>query len=295
MRLFVSIFIEIDVKPIRANYKQLFLTVPTRSETMPETVRIPTNLRTLLMLEVLGRSGRPMTATELGSEIGLAKQTVHRLCATLEAEGFLIRHGNSKRFLPARRTRAMSSGLLFASRAHIARHQVLEDVARQVGETVNFVVPEETGMSYLDRVETDWPFRVQFPVGSNVPFHCTASGKTFMASLKPKARRAFVMGLNFSRHTKFTHTEPEVLLDDLARIAKRGYALDEEEFIEGMVAIAVPVRDLDGRFAAALAYHGPRPRMSLAEAIECREILLDGARRLSEVLFSDVPDLPSPA
>ncbi|MEK6217405.1 MAG: helix-turn-helix domain-containing protein, partial [Boseongicola sp.] len=102
---------------------------------MPETDRIPTNLRTLLMLEILGQSGAAMTATELGTKVGLAKQTAHRLCATLEAEGFLIRQGNSKRFLPARRTRAMSTGLLFASRAHIARHQVLEDVARQVGET----------------------------------------------------------------------------------------------------------------------------------------------------------------
>lgn len=262
---------------------------------MPETERIPTNLRTLLMLEVLGQSGRHMTATELGAEVGLAKQTAHRLCATLEAEGFLIRQGNSKRFLPARRTRTMSTGLLFASRAHIARHQVLEDVARQVGETVNFVVPEETGMSYLDRVETDWPFRVQFPVGSNVPFHCTASGKTFMASLTPKTRRAFVMGLDLSRQTTFTHTNPDALMDDLARIAKRGYALDEEEFIEGMVAIAVPVRDPSGRFVAALAYHGPRPRMSLDEAVERRSILTDGAQRLSDVLFSEAPDLPNPA
>jgi len=258
---------------------------------MPETERIPTNLRTLLMLEALGQSGRYMTATEIGAEVGLAKQTAHRLCATLESEGFLIRQGNTKRFLPARRTRTMSTGLLFASRAHIARHQVLEDVAQKVGETVNFVVPEETGMSYLDRVETDWPFRVQFPVGSNVPYHCTASGKTFMASLTPKTRRAFVMGLDLSRQTKFTKTEPEVLLDDLARIAKRGYALDEEEFIEGMVAIAVPVRDPSGRFVAALAYHGPRPRMSLENAVERRAILTDGAKRLSEVLFSDTPEL----
>ncbi|MGI9390573.1 MAG: IclR family transcriptional regulator [Boseongicola sp.] len=261
---------------------------------MPDTDRIPTNLRTLLMLEALGDTGRSMTATELGAEVGLAKQTAHRLCTTLEAEGFLIRQGKSKRFLPARRTRNMSTGLLFASRAHIARHQVLEDVARQVGETVNFVVPEETGMSYLDRVETDWPFRVQFPVGSNVPFHCTASGKTFMASLTPKSRRAFVNGLNLSRQTQFTHTDPEVLMQDLARIAKRGYALDEEEFIEGMVAIAVPVRDTGGRFVAALAYHGPRPRLSLDEAIERRAILTDGAQRLTEVLFSDALELLNP-
>ncbi len=239
------------------------------------------------MMEALGKSGQAMTATELGTAVGLAKQTAHRLCATLEDEGFLIRQGGTKRFLPARRTRSIANGLLFASRAHIARHQVLQDVARQVGETVNFVVPEETGMSYVDRVETDWPFRVQFPVGSNVPFHCTASGKTFIASLTPKARLAFVNGLSLSRQTEHTHVNPESLLEDLARVAKRGYALDDEEFIDGMVAIAVPVKDPSGRFAAALAYHGPRTRMSIEKAVERKDILINGAARLTEALFAD--------
>ena len=257
---------------------------------MQDSDRLPTNLRTLFLLEALARSGRAMTATELGGDIGLSKQTTHRLCTTLEAEGFLIRDGNSKRFLPARRTRRISSGLLFHSRLHIARRQVLEDVARQVRETVNFVVPEETGMRYLDRVETDWPFRVQFPVGSNVPFHCTASGKTFMASLTSRKRRSFVESLSLERHTPHTHTGAETLLDDLAGVARRGYALDREEFIEGMVAIAVPVLDPEGRFVAALAFHGPKQRIDIDEAVARRQVLLDGAARLSRVLFADAPE-----
>ena len=249
--------------------------------------RIPTNLRMLLLLEVLGKTGEPVTATDLGRQVGLAKQTAQRLCTTLESEGFLIRHGNSKKFLPARRARDMSAGLLFASRAHIARRQVLEDVARQVSETVNFVVPEDTGMAYLDRVETDWPFRVQFPIGSNVPFHCTASGKTFMASLPPKARSSFVDGIDLSAQTDHTHTSSASLLEDLAITAKRGFALDQEEFIEGMVAIAVPVRDLAGRFVAALAFHGPVQRMSIESAVAHKDVLTEGARRLSHALFTE--------
>lgn len=254
---------------------------------MSEMERIPTNLRTLLMLEVIASAGQPMTATDIGRQVGLAKQTAQRLCATLEAEGFLIRHRNSKKFLPARRTRTISAGLLHASRSHIARRQVLEDVARKVQETVNFVVPEETGMSYLDRVETDWPFRVQFPIGSNVPFHCTASGKTFMASLPPKKRRTFIQALELARHTQHTHTTPESLLGDLGQVATHGYALDQEEFIVGMVAIAVPVLDPEGRFAAALAFHGPNQRLSIEIAKSKLSVLQDGARRLTEVMFSD--------
>ncbi|MCG6901187.1 MAG: IclR family transcriptional regulator [Rhodobacter sp.] len=253
---------------------------------MPQAERIPTNLRTLMIVEVLGRSDGAMTATEINSALGLPKQTVHRLCTTLEAAGFLMRQGsNSKRYLPARRLRDLGAGLLFSSHSHIARHQVLLDVARQVRETVNFVVPEETGMSYLDRVETDWPFRIQLPVGTNVPFHCTASGKAYMASLPPATRRGFVAGLDLERLTARTHTSAEPLLDDLALTARRGYALDDEEFMDGMVAIAVPVVDAKGRYVASLAFHGPVQRISIEHAIARKEVLLDGARRLRDALL----------
>ena len=123
--------------------------------------------------------------------------------------------------------------------------------------------------------------------GSNVPFHCTASGKTFMASLPPKVRRSFVEGIDLSRQTTQTHTTPASLLEDLAVVAKRGFALDQEEFIDGMVAIAVPVRDPAGRFVAALAFHGPVQRMTIKSAMARKDVLTDGARRLTNVLFTD--------
>lgn len=247
--------------------------------------RIPTNLRTLLILEVLGKSDHPMTATEINAHLGLPKQTVHRLCSTLETEGFLTRQGNSMRYVAARRLRDLGAGLLFQSRMHIARRQILQDVARSYGETVNFAVPEDNGMSYVDRVETDWAFRIQLPIGSHVPFHCTASGKCFLASMPSRQRKAFVSALTLTPWTAATHRSADSLLADLEAISKRGYALDEEEFMEGMVAIAVPVSDSQGRFAAAVAYHGPKQRVCLEKAVTEREVLTSAATRLQRALF----------
>ncbi len=253
---------------------------------MPDSERIPTNLRTLLILEVLGKSDAPMTATEINEHLALPKQTVHRLCATLEAEGFLTRHENSRKYHVARRLRELGSGLLYNSRDHIARRQILLDVAAQVGETVNLVVAEDAGMRYLDRVETDWPFRIQLPIGTNVPFHCTASGKCFLASLSPKIRTNFVSALDLTKMTQRTHTTPDTLLKELRDIRKRGYALDEEEFFDGMVAIAVPIYDPADRFLAALAFHGPTQRISIEGALERLPLLTDAANRIQKVLFA---------
>lgn len=281
MRLLISILVKKHGIVIRGNCTNFF------SETfdLSESDRIPTNLRTLLILEILGKSDRAMSATEINDQLGLPKQTVHRLCATLEENGFLTRPGNAKKYQVARRLRDLGSGLLHNSRDHIARHQILKEVAAQVGETVNYAAPGNSGMHYLDRVETDWPFRIQLPIGTSVPFHCTASGKTFLASLTPKNREAIISSLDLKQMTHKTHSDPDVLLAELRKIRKQGYALDEEEFMDGMIAIAVPVVDPQGRFVAAVAYHGPTQRMTLNEAVERKDLLLVAAEKLSTVLF----------
>ncbi|MEM7067887.1 MAG: IclR family transcriptional regulator [Pseudomonadota bacterium] len=252
---------------------------------MSEEGRIPTNLRILYLLEIIGKSERAMTATEINHELGLPKQTVHRLCSTLEKEGFLVRELNGKRYLPTMRTKKMASGILYSSRGNYARRQVLLDVAEKVNETVNLVIPQEDGMMYLDRVETDWMFRIQLPIGSHVPFHCTASGKTFLASLSSGRRRSIVRNLKLDPKSPNTYTEPETLLSELSQVSKQGFAIDNEEFMEGMLAIAVPILDDDDRYCASLAFHGPTQRLTIQSLMDQKKVLIDASKRLSGLIF----------
>jgi DNA-binding IclR family transcriptional regulator len=247
-----------------------------------EELRIPTNLRVLLIMEFVGRQVEPMSAAEIGRAVNLPKQTVHRLCNTLMDEGFLVRDGGGLR--PGRRAREMASGLLHASTSHIARHQILRRLAEETRETVNYVVPEEKGMSYKDRVETDWPFRVQLPVGSHVPFHCTASGKTFLATLRKRDRERIIGSGKLDYRTPNTITDPAKMKAELRAIAGQGFALDNEEFIEGMVAIAVPIFDRQGRYMASIGVHGPVQRYSIERAASFAPLLGAAARDLAEVL-----------
>lgn len=253
---------------------------------MTDPQRIPTNLRTLLILEVVGNSDRPLTPTEINQKIGLPKQTVHRLCTTLEKEGFLTRAEDPKRLRPGRRLREIAAGLLHGDAQHMIRHQILRRVSAQVEETVNFVVAQDAGMQYVDRVETDWPLRIQLPIGSAVPFHCTASGKVFLSAMRTKARERFVETLTLSIQTPNTHVTPDGLLGELVQISKQGFATDNEEFMQGMVAVAVPVTDQRGRFVAALACHGPTQRMTLRQAVGKKDILAKAAAEISEALFN---------
>lgn len=245
--------------------------------------RIPTNLRTLLILELIGQREGPVSAAELGRALGLPKQTIHRLCNTLVQEGFLVQDRAGLR--PARRMRIMATGILHGSTSQIVRHQILRRLAEETGETVNFVVPEADGMSYKDRVETDWPFRIQLPVGSHVPFHCTASGKTYLAALKKRDRLRVIDSYPLTAETPNTITDRAALLDELRTISRRGYALDNEEFMEGMAAIAVPVRDREGRFMASIGVHGPVLRYTAEQAETFAPLLERAAIDLADVML----------
>ncbi len=249
--------------------------------------RIPTNLRMLLIVEALAKAGRPLTPTEINAEIGLPKQTIHRLCATLVEAGFLTRDVNARRLRPAGRLRTICSGLMAASRSHAAQRRVLQALSSAVGETCNLVGAEEEGMFYIDRVETQWPLRIQLPVGSHVPFHCTASGKMFLSCL-PDHELAGMLGvLKLERHAANTITGADALRRELAANRARGYSVDNEEFIDGMVALAAPIRDPDGRFHAAIAFHAPVQRMTLADAEQHLSLLFEASARLQKVLFDD--------
>ena len=169
----------------------------------------------------------------------------------------------------------------------MARHLVLKWVAERIGETCNFVVPGRAGMVYLDRVDTPWPLRFQLPVGTEVPFHCTASGKLFLAHCEERVLSAILESIPITREGPNSVRDVGELRARLAEVREAGYAWDDEEFIAGMIAFAVPVRDPGGRFVAALAFHAPVQRLSLEEGRTHVPLLREGAARMEALLFGE--------
>jgi len=263
--------------------------IPMMDAPVSDEDRIPTNLRALLILEALAAETSPITPTELGRRIGLPKQTIHRLCATLMEEGYLARGDSEKGLRPGRRARDIAMGILHDNADVVTRRQILKRISAEVQETVNFAAPTADGMIYVDRVETDWAFRIQLPIGAVVPFHCTASGKTYLASLPSARRRKLVHAMTLEAKSVNSIIDPDELLAELAEVAAQGYALDREELMEGMVALATPILDHRGRFIAAIAFHGPTPRLTTDIALTHLEMLKKASQDLTEALFITQP------
>ena len=249
--------------------------------------KIPTNLRLLMVLEELCRAGVPTTPTEVNSILKLPKPTVHRLFHTLESEGFVQRDIDGRSFSPGARLRRLSMDVLSSLRIRTARLAVLNALAEEIGETCNIATPDREAMIYLDRVETKWPLRIQLPVGTKVPFHCTASGKMYLSSFRPAHLRTYLAATKLGQLTPDTITDPVLLDEELMMIAERGYATDNEEFMEGMVAVALPIRDTHDRLLATLSIHAPTQRISLAELTAHVPLIAESAQRLMALLGDD--------
>lgn len=248
---------------------------------------IPTNLRVLLLLEEVANSGVPITPTEVNARVGLPKPTVHRLFATMEREGFLQRDIDGKSYSPGPRLRRFSINVLTSLRIRTARIAVLAALAEEIGETCNIATPDRDSMIYLDRVETKWPLRIQLPIGTTVPFHCTASGKMYLSTLRPSHLRTFIQSAKLIPQTKYTITDPEKLADEIKIIKHRGFSTDNEEFLNGMIAVAVPISDSQGRLLATLSVHAPTQRISLEHLTEYVPLISEKAEKLMSLLAED--------
>ena len=244
-------------------------------------------MRLLLLLEEVANTGLPVTPTNVNSRLGLPKPTVHRLFGTLEAEGFLQRDLDGKSYSPGRRLREMSVGVLSSLRIRAARVAVMEELSTAVGETCNVATPDRDVMIYLDRVETKWPLRIQLPVGTSVPLHCTASGKMYLSSMQRSHMEQYLSATKLQMMTPHTITDPSQLAALLDEVRAQGYAVDNEEFLEDMVAVAVPILDARGRLVSTLSIHAPTQRMSLDELRRFVPQMHDAAAKLTRLMLKD--------
>jgi DNA-binding IclR family transcriptional regulator len=123
--------------------------------------------------------------------------------------------------------------------------------------------------------------------GYRAPLHCTASGKLFLAEMPLPEREALLGRLTLTRNTSQTLCEVPTLMADLEQIRKQGYGVDNEEFVKGMVAVAVPVRNGNGQCVAAVACHAPTARYDLDALLECVDAIRHAAARVAQILATE--------
>jgi DNA-binding IclR family transcriptional regulator len=215
----------------------------------------------LAVLETFDASNPELGVTALSGRLKLAKSTVYRLLSTLAARGYVYQNPATGKYRLG--LKAFEVGSLAVSQLTVRDVALpfLERLRDATKETVHLGVREAEAVIYIDKIETPLPIRMFSRIGRRAPLHCTALGKVLLA-FGGTAENARVARRELKRFTPNTITDPDVLAKELAQIRERGYALDDEEFEEGLKCVAAPLWDYSGAVVASAGIAGPHIRIT---------------------------------
>lgn len=240
--------------------------------------------KSVAVLDLLSRAEGPLGLSELADRLNLPRQTVHRILGQMEDLALIRR-------LPGREGFTVGSKLIDLGLNAVASgislspvRAILRDLVEAIGETCNLGVLDRGEVVYVDRVECDWPLRLQYGPGSRLAPHASAIGKLLLAHLPARNRRRITGRGALKAFTDATVTAPDRLEQQFKDIRKQGYAVNNQESVTGLMGLAVPVTDAGGKVIAGLAVHGPVARMSIEDAIARVPLFQRAAGELSEVL-----------
>ena len=249
---------------------------------------IQTVINALRLLEAF-REEEELGVTELSRRLALHKNNVFRLLATLEQCSYIEQSPDSERYRLDVRT--LELGQAFArSRTLLRRAQpVLAELAGDTKESTHLGLMRGFEVVHVAGVASGRLLRTELDVGSRLPAHCTALGKVLLGCASKQVREAYdrevVADGGLERRTSTTIVDRDKFFEHLRTVAVQGFAVDLEEYEEGLCCAATPVFDGNGEVVAALSVSGPAFRLS--EQLLLREILpalADAADRLSRDL-----------
>lgn len=197
--------------------------------------------------------------TEVAEETGLAKSTVHRHLKSLEKHQFVIKEGDTYQI-----------GLRFLNYGEYARARrnvyqlarpLVDDLAAQTDERALFMVEEHGHAVYLYRGVGSHAVQTDSRTGTYRYLHTIAGGKAILAHLPDERVEEILDRWGLPAKTENTITDRDTLFEELADIRERDVAFNDEETIEGLRAIAVPVVGSNGTVYGALSVSGPTHRI----------------------------------
>lgn len=237
-------------------------------------------LRIFALLELIAGKDEFVSLQGLVEQTGLPKPTMHRMLQQLETAELLVRQSDGRHYGTGRRLRDLAEKILLHATQHGATHAVLRSLVEEVGESCNITSLSGDEIIYLDRIETTEPLRFYLRPGSRVPAHASASGKMLLSQMTSAQRRKLLEHSPLRSCTPGTITDFHALDRELDEVAERGWAIDNEEFLPGLMCVAIQIPAPRGRSNRCVAVQAPVARVPVGEA----EIFVEPLRRAADAI-----------
>lgn len=221
-------------------------------------------VRGMAVLEALATASTPLTLSEIARFINTNKTTATRFCYTLSKLGYIKRDAQLRYHLTPHVLSLGYASIRSSGWIKIAQHYI-EELSKEIGETVNLAILDDGEIIYLVRVKTEQILPYDLMIGSKLPIHCTSMGKVLLAFGLEEKTRDLLANLNLKPFTHRTIIRKDSLLEEIEKIRKRGYAISDEEFSIGLRSVATPLFCDSGYAVAAINIAVPTKRYTEAD------------------------------
>jgi DNA-binding IclR family transcriptional regulator len=220
------------------------------------THSVPAIDKAFMILEMLAVSRTGMTLPEIVKKSGLPKSSVHCILITLQRQKYFYRNENTGRYLFGSRLFSLANRALGGLHLRDVAMPALRALMQTTRLTVHMAILEQHEAVLIAKVDAPGAFRLATWIGKRMEVHCTGLGKALISRLSEEELDRLFKDRGLPRHNENTLASPKRLREDLAKTAKRGYAIDDEEDEIGLRCLGVPVLDCSGAVIAALSLAG---------------------------------------
>lgn len=213
-----------------------------------------------------------LTAKEIGDKLGYAPSSTFQLIKNLAERDYLLINEKKIYSLGPKLIHLGACTSEYLNINQIAK-PILKKIVEKVNETIFLAIMSDKEVVYIDRVDSFRSMWTNVRIGSRKPLHCTALGKAFLTFSNYEKSKEIINQINLVPHTKNTITDKDMLIEELDKFKSLGYTVDDEELVEGMLCISVPIYDYKKDVVAALSVSGPKERILQNEEIIINSLL----------------------
>lgn len=255
--------------------------MPTRRETMGGLAK------GLAVIGAFSRDHSALSLSDIARSAHIPAATARRCLLTLEELGYVTRSGRN--FLLRPKVLELGAAYLESMNIEQITKNHLEELARNTSDSAALCVLDGVEIVYIARTSVRTLLRLEAHVGSRFPAHATSTGRVLLAGVSAERLQGYFEDAKFEPLTERTVTDPaklRILIEDCRRC---GYSAVEDELAYGVIALAVPVFDHQGRVVAALNSSGHSRRTTKKRLVRDRLAML---QQVSRQISKDLATVP---
>lgn len=241
--------------------------------------------RTLSILELITASQKGLTNADLSRRLNIPKSSASYILRVLEKRGYLAREESGRYRIGLKLVSLTSGALTHLDFREIAKPVMADFLKKSRLPEVHLAVLDNGRAVYVEKIEAENSFiKMDIWVGHRLPIHTTSIGKALVAYMPEDDILRILELRGMEKKTRRSITNPHKFLQELEKVRKYGYAIDDEENAENVRCVAAPIYDSNGKIIAALGTSTIINQLDKALLPKIIEMVKDSAEKVSKSL-----------